>query len=188
MTKHTHGPAKSVQLRRRKLTMRNLEEANMKALTICQPYAELVLRGEKPVENRTWEMTYRGPLLIHAGKSRAWLTPPSEQGRDKHCCPGSLCARASHGPCDGVYGIPLAHMSFGALVGIAEVKDCVLASEIVHRYPRLAGNQHVEGPWCIVLSNVRRFSSGIPYRGQQGLFHVDESVVRAAIQTSEAVR
>ena len=26
----------------------------MKALTVCQPYAELIARGEKPIENRTW--------------------------------------------------------------------------------------------------------------------------------------
>lgn len=45
----------------------------MKALTICQPYAELIARGDKPIENRTWPTHYRGPLLIHAGKSRAWL-------------------------------------------------------------------------------------------------------------------
>lgn len=37
------------------------------ALTIRQPYAWLIVAGIKPVENRTWSTTYRGPLLIHAG-------------------------------------------------------------------------------------------------------------------------
>ena len=45
----------------------------MKALTICQPYAEMIANHEKPIENRTWPTSYRGPLAIHAGKSRAWL-------------------------------------------------------------------------------------------------------------------
>jgi hypothetical protein len=27
----------------------------------------------KRVESRTWGRTHRGPLLIHAGKSRRWL-------------------------------------------------------------------------------------------------------------------
>lgn len=40
----------------------------MKALSIKQPWAELILRGVKDVENRTWETAYRGQLLIHAGK------------------------------------------------------------------------------------------------------------------------
>lgn len=50
----------------------------MKALTICQPYAALICLPStdwrhKRVENRKWFTSYRGPLLIHAGKSRDWL-------------------------------------------------------------------------------------------------------------------
>ena len=44
----------------------------MKVITICQPYAELILLGEKRVENRTWPTNYRGTIGIHAGKSKAW--------------------------------------------------------------------------------------------------------------------
>jgi hypothetical protein len=47
--------------------------AELMALTICQPYAHLIARGEKRIENRTWPTAYRGPLVIHAGKSREWL-------------------------------------------------------------------------------------------------------------------
>jgi hypothetical protein len=39
----------------------------MKALTIRQPWAWLIVAGLKPVENRKWSTTHRGPLLIHAG-------------------------------------------------------------------------------------------------------------------------
>jgi hypothetical protein len=40
----------------------------MKALSIRQPWAWLITHGHKPVENRTWETFYRGPVLIHASK------------------------------------------------------------------------------------------------------------------------
>lgn len=40
----------------------------MKALSIMQPWAWLIVNGHKSVENRTWNTGYRGPLLIHAGK------------------------------------------------------------------------------------------------------------------------
>ena len=40
----------------------------MKALTIKQPWASLIIYGDKDVENRSWPTSYRGPLLIHAGK------------------------------------------------------------------------------------------------------------------------
>lgn len=39
----------------------------MKAISIQQPWAELIVRGIKDIENRTWTTTYRGPLAIHAG-------------------------------------------------------------------------------------------------------------------------
>lgn len=40
----------------------------MKALTIKQPFASLILEGLKVYEFRTWKTKYRGPILIHAGK------------------------------------------------------------------------------------------------------------------------
>lgn len=40
----------------------------MKALSIRQPWAWLIVNGWKDVENRTWWCGYRGPLLIHASK------------------------------------------------------------------------------------------------------------------------
>jgi hypothetical protein len=45
----------------------------MKCLTICQPHAWGIVHGTKRIENRRWYTGYRGPLLIHAGKSKDWL-------------------------------------------------------------------------------------------------------------------
>ena len=39
----------------------------MRALTIRQPRASLIICGEKDVENRTWTTRHRGLLAIHAG-------------------------------------------------------------------------------------------------------------------------
>ena len=41
----------------------------MKIITIKQPYASLIAAGLKEYEFRTWKTAYRGPILIHAGKS-----------------------------------------------------------------------------------------------------------------------
>jgi hypothetical protein len=41
----------------------------MKALSVRQPWAWLLVAGIKPIENRTWFINYRGPLLIHAGQA-----------------------------------------------------------------------------------------------------------------------
>lgn len=113
----------------------------MKALTICQPYAELIARGEKPIENRTWPTTHRGPLAIHAGRSRDWLDEGDEQRY-----PG---------------------MVYGAVVAVAWLGDCVRVEELV---PPLADTEHANGPWCWILRDVHRLERPIYVRGAQGLW------------------
>jgi hypothetical protein len=49
----------------------------MKAISIQQPWAGLIVRGDKLIENRSWSTSYRGPFLIHASK-RTDNTAPKE--------------------------------------------------------------------------------------------------------------
>jgi hypothetical protein len=142
----------------------------MKALTVCQPFAELICRGEKRVENRRhhYFKDYRGPLLIHAGLSREWLDLDESGARDE------------------AYDIPLGRMSFGAIVGRAIMADFfavtyrmhspVVPKWIASKRPWLTSHNHVEGPYCLVLSDVNRLERPIPCRGQQGLFEIDLEV------------
>ena len=45
-----------------------------KALSIRQPWAWLIVTGEKGIlKNRIWATRYRGPLLVHVGRSWAIL-------------------------------------------------------------------------------------------------------------------
>ncbi len=41
----------------------------MKALSLKQPFAELVVSGKKTVELRKWNTKFRGDFLIHASKN-----------------------------------------------------------------------------------------------------------------------
>lgn len=123
----------------------------MKALTICQPYAHLILTGEKPVENRTWTTRYRGPLLIHAGKSRSWMDEDDEQRY-----PG---------------------MVFGAVVGMVEMYDALHVTSVQRLHADLRDHHHVNGPWCFMLRNPVRFERPIPYRGAQGFFDVPDDLL-----------
>ncbi|HZJ54590.1 MAG TPA: ASCH domain-containing protein [Myxococcaceae bacterium] len=72
----------------------------MRAITIHQPWAELIVRGDKDVENRSWRTRHRGPLLIHAG-ARA----DRERFQD--------------------YGVP-DDARRSAIIGVVEVVDCTL--------------------------------------------------------------
>jgi len=40
----------------------------MRAFTLTEPWATLVMIGAKSIETRGWATTYRGPLAIHAAK------------------------------------------------------------------------------------------------------------------------
>lgn len=44
----------------------------MKVISIKEPFATLIMNGNKKIETRSWKTTYRGELYIHAsGKSLA---------------------------------------------------------------------------------------------------------------------
>lgn len=118
----------------------------MRAITICQAYPELILAGEKPIENRTWYTSYRGELLIHAGKSKDWLTS------------------------EDIARFPL--MKFGYALGIATLVDCVhiKTRRWAEQYPYLHRNEHAIGPYCWVLANVRRLGEPLQINGAQGLW------------------
>ena len=40
----------------------------MKAITVWQPWAQLLAEGKKHDETRSWRTNYRGEILIHAAK------------------------------------------------------------------------------------------------------------------------
>ncbi len=44
------------------------EKPSPRCLSVKQPWASLIASGEKTIELRTWVTSYRGPLVICAGK------------------------------------------------------------------------------------------------------------------------
>lgn len=127
----------------------------MKALTIKQPWARLIIIGEKPVENRGWATSHRGPLAIHAGKS--WDAA------------GALYLREHM----GVYVPPKADHVFSALLGVVDQVDCVTD----HPSP------YAFGPNCHVYANPRAFPKPVhQVPGKQGFFSVPDELVRRALR------
>lgn len=101
-----------------------------KVLTICQPWAALVMSGAKRVENRSWPTTYRGLLWIHAGASRKWL--------------GELRGRRLP---DGSPVPAVRLLTFGAVLGHVTLVDCVPIRKLEGRDP------WAFGPWCWLLAD-----------------------------------
>lgn len=85
----------------------------MKAVTIKQPWASLIIEGIKDIENRTWRTKFRGKILIHASAPKKFnveLTDPQ-----------------------AIQGMPFliqsgidGNIPFGSIIGYVEVIDCVI--------------------------------------------------------------
>lgn len=81
----------------------------MKALSIRQPWAWLIVNGHKDIENRSWSTRYRGPVLIHAAKGMT----------------GAEYNDAYHFALDQGITIPLFNeLDRGGIVGIATITNC----------------------------------------------------------------
>lgn len=128
----------------------------MFALTVSQPYASLIARGEKWIENRRWETKYRGPLAIHAGKGTQYL-----DRKQLAEYPTGVVAVASLVACFRIADLDRLGDQL-ATVG--------LTVEAVRQH------EHAEGPWCWLLRDVRRLRVPCPCSGAQGLWRWEPSV------------
>jgi hypothetical protein len=134
----------------------------VKCLSIHQPWAWAILHAGKDVENRTWGTPYRGPLLIHASKSR------------KSC-------DAQRHDFESRFDVLLPSfdsMPKGAIVGMVALVGC--ASDSRSKWAE-AGYCHWQ------LCDVRPFVNPIPWRGMQSLFSVPDEAVRDAINGTQKI-
>lgn len=130
----------------------------MKALTIKQPWASLIIEGYggllKDIENRTWPTGVRGRIAIHASAkldkremdSAAAMVALIKEGERASFEVLSAAAREF----DAEMVLPL-----GAVLGTVEIVDCVRKSDSPWFF----------GPWGFVLRNLERFAVPIPARG-----------------------
>ena len=120
------------------------------ALSIRQPWADLIVDGVKDVENRTWATDFRGPILIHAPRTI-----------DEEAIPRLLpllraSSRDDYQP------------ATGAIIGFTTITDCVTA------HP----SRFFRGPYGFVVTGSRRYAEPIPLNGRLGIFFVPARVLR----------
>lgn len=124
------------------------ETAQPKALTVQQPWAFLITSGRKPIENRSWQTQYRGPLYIHAGKRMHSMPMPEiERIFDLTIDPALL--------------------EFGAIIGRVELVNIVARST----------SPWFSGPYGWILEKPEPCLP-IPLRGQMGLFDLPQTITR----------
>lgn len=136
----------------------------MKAISIRQPWADLIARGIKDVENRTWGTKHRGWLLIHAGKAP---DVNCDQITDQMKLPHLYVPGSSR---------------LGAIVGLAKVTDCYLAGE---NGAGPASIWHQEGYFGWYLSDGYELAVPVEHPGSLSLFQVENALLFRLISSTD---
>lgn len=128
------------------------------ALSVRQPWAEMIISGRKPIEVRTWQRSYRGRIWIHAGREK-----------------------------DEALELLFGYRELfrGGYVGSAEVTSIEYIDN--HRWEAWREMHHDRGPFqpnlfAWVLAHPRRLPSPVPAKGDVGLYTVPEETLRQLIE------
>ena len=99
----------------------------MKALSLWQPWASLMVAGKKSCETRTWPLYHRGPLLIHAAKKWDSDLAFIAAGRPFQAAIKAMgfTVEATEEAAKRGWGMP-----FGAIVGRVDVVECYPTEEV----------------------------------------------------------
>lgn len=131
----------------------------MKALSLLQPWASLVVMGVKKIETRSWRTAHRGELLIHAsvGKKGGVLTndPPFKK-----------------------YIADFNQLPFGAIIGKVVLEDIVPVEELFFSDAHLnaltleekAFGDYTKRRFAWMLSDPEIFTEAIVMKGSLGLW------------------
>jgi hypothetical protein len=126
----------------------------MKAISLLQPWASLVVMGMKTIETRSWPTKHRGNILIHASKGKA----------------GSIFA--SH-PAFKKYIADFNALPFGAIIGsvnltaVVAITQMGLPDDVMAKMTmeEKAFGDYTSGRFAWLLEEPVMFKEPIPARG-----------------------
>ncbi len=122
----------------------------MKCLSVSQPFSDLIVKGKKTIELRSWNTNFRGEFLIHA---------PSKI-RKADCKRLKIKTK----------------LPTGAIIGKAKIYDVKKYSS--KEEIRNDSNKHFASKnfynrkYGFCLKNAKEFRVPIPYKGKLGFFDV----------------
>lgn len=135
----------------------------MKAITVWQPWAQLLAEGKKHEETRSWRTNYRGEILIHAAKA-------DHSGILLHL-PMKVLEHFQRA------GATSRQLATGAIIGKAKLTDCRLIDESYNKFVRTlcpaeyAFGDFTVGRYAWVMEEPVLFDKPIPAAGKQGLWN-----------------
>jgi hypothetical protein len=134
----------------------------MKALSLPQPLATLVVCGLKQLHPECWRTGYRGPVAIYA-------LDKYPQGAELNLCEMPTVRGALYGQgCRNLFEVPL-----GAVIGTVELVDCIMAEHLtpilLTRREQLWG-EYKPGHWVFVFRAAVRFRKPVAAVGGMELW------------------
>jgi hypothetical protein len=148
--------------------------AAMRALSLWRPWPWAIVHGEKRIENRPWDIKFRGDVAFQAAKRFDHAAVPFIQRLSPSA---KFCS-----------GEPSAHPA-GVLVFVARIRDCMP----IEQFHQLIGANSLPwmieqrrwafGPYCAVLDDIRPLAP-VECKGHQGWFDVPDAIVAEALRAA----
>lgn len=136
----------------------------VKAITVRQPWAWATAMGHKPIENRSWTTSYRGPLAIHAASRWDDAGAASLQAIVR-------IMRQLRLPFPRTLAEDKPYSELGKVIAVGELTGICTAGQ--------RGEPCGCGPWAQdgqahwAVADVRRLAEPFPARGRLQLWDVD---------------
>lgn len=145
----------------------------MKALSIKQPWASLIVHGIKDIENRTWKTNFRGRIYVHTSISPAFTGSYTDNLPDGFWTGLTEEQRRT-------YLLSFQHRGF--IIGEIDIIDCVINHESIWAEKTegvTAGNQffYKKPIYNWVLANPVLYEKPIPAKGKLSLWEPDFEIV-----------
>ena len=130
------------------------------AVTLYQPWAQMVAVGEKRIETRSWPTTHRGIIAIHAAQRHDKLL------WSMYHHPTFKPRLEAHG-----YGESFSSLPFGQVVAVAELLGCLMVTKYNQpKSPELELGDYALGRYMWFLGKVIELKPGTVATGRQGLW------------------
>jgi hypothetical protein len=141
----------------------------MKCITLWQPWASLILWGEKQIETRSWATQHRGLLAIHSAAK-------------DHPTLAAICATEPFKSILARHGIrEFRELPRRALLGTVTLEDCIRVELLPRGQPsplEEAFGDYSPGRWGWLLSNATPLVVPVQLKGERGLFNINYDLLQ----------
>ncbi len=140
----------------------------MQAISLTQPWAQLVVLGAKRAETRSWPTTYRGEIAIHASKGFPGYAK-------------TLCKKLAYRRVLAFHNFVAPTLPLGAIVGTVEITGCYRTEEAGsmgiydHSFEDQFGD-FSPGRYFWTLANPRMLATPVSCKGALKIWTVPETL------------